>query len=199
MAAPMKTIFTYCKLSTCYKVIGGIGSVKHYKSYNNPNKDRTASQQHRNDPARIEETPGPWKNYTHFDAWKQRPRSKDKFDPEKVTKMLEEMSLKTDTDLPVNMPDPFQDPPKRCILCQHNIELSYKNPQLLSQFVSPYTGRLYGRHITGLCLHMQQKVAREVRTARRFGFMPTSYKSPKFLTDPQLFNPFQRKSYIPGQ
>ncbi|XP_065260754.1 small ribosomal subunit protein bS18m isoform X3 [Emys orbicularis] len=49
-------------------------------------------------------------------------------------------------DLPIEMENPYKDPPKRCVLCGINVD--YKNVQLLSQFVSPYTGRIYGRHIT---------------------------------------------------
>ncbi|XP_043369853.1 28S ribosomal protein S18c, mitochondrial isoform X2 [Dermochelys coriacea] len=67
-------------------------------------------------------------------------------------------------DLPVQMENPYKDPPKRCVLCGINVD--YKNVQLLSQFVSPYTGRIYGRHITG--------------------FMPVVYKDPTFLNDPKI-------------
>ncbi|KAH3706801.1 hypothetical protein DPMN_066191 [Dreissena polymorpha] len=58
--------------------------------------------------------------------------------------------------MPVDMTDPLQKPSRTCLLCQHNEKLDYKNTQLLSQFISPYTGRMYGRHVTGLCLHMQR-------------------------------------------
>ena len=44
-----------------------------------------------------------------------------------------------------------------------------QNTQMLSQFVSPYTGRMYGRQVTGLCLHMQRRVAREIRIAKYMG------------------------------
>ncbi|XP_073196653.1 small ribosomal subunit protein bS18m isoform X2 [Lepidochelys kempii] len=65
---------------------------------------------------------------------------------------------------PIQMENPYKDPPKRCVLCGINVD--YKNVQLLSQFVSPYTGRIYGRHITG--------------------FMPVVYKDPTFLNDPKI-------------
>ncbi|KAH3706831.1 28S ribosomal protein S18c, mitochondrial-like [Dreissena polymorpha] len=68
------------------------------------------------------------------------------------------------------------------------------NTQLLSQFISPYTGRMYGRHVTGLCLHMQRRVAREVRIAKLIGYLPFMNKPVKYLEDPMLFNPFSRKT-----
>ena len=46
-----------------------------------------------------------------------------------------------------------------CILCPRRYEEklvpNYKNPKLLSQFISPHTGRVYQSHITGLCAYMQ--------------------------------------------
>ena len=49
--------------------------------------------------------------------------------------------------------------PKMCVLCprqyQESIVPDYKNPKLLSQFVSPHTGNVYQSHITGLCKYMQ--------------------------------------------
>ena len=46
-----------------------------------------------------------------------------------------------------------------CVLCprqyQESIVPDYKNPKLLSQFVSPHTGNVYQSHITGLCKYMQ--------------------------------------------
>ena len=46
-----------------------------------------------------------------------------------------------------------------CVLCprqfKENIMPNYKNPKLLSQFVSPHTGHVYQAHITGLCSYMQ--------------------------------------------
>ncbi|KAH3705372.1 hypothetical protein DPMN_080442 [Dreissena polymorpha] len=80
----------------------------------------------------------------------------------------------------------------------NKIKLDYKNTQLLSQFISPYTGRMYGRHVTGLCLHMQRRVAREARIANLMGFLPFMNKRVKYLEilleDPMLSNPFSRKT-----
>ncbi|XP_074643262.1 small ribosomal subunit protein bS18m-like [Tubulanus polymorphus] len=90
-----------------------------------------------------------------------------------------------------NYLDPYAKCHKTCILCEHNIEPEYKNTQLLSQFVSPYTGRIYGRHVTGLCLPMQRRVSHLINRARRFGLMPFLMKETDYLKDPKLFNPFK--------
>ena len=61
----------------------------------------------------------------------------------------------------------------RCVLCPKNFSVpirpSWKNPKLLSQFVSPHTGLVYKKHITGLCEFMQCEVEREVKRAQQFG------------------------------
>ncbi|POI25110.1 hypothetical protein CIB84_011139, partial [Bambusicola thoracicus] len=70
---------------------------------------------------------------------------------------LQHQQTAAESDMPIEMENPYKEPPKRCILCGINVD--YKNVQvsalkmyvhvkLLSQFVSPYTGRIYGRHIT---------------------------------------------------
>lgn len=86
--------------------------------------------------------------------------------------------------MPQNMENPFKDPPKRCILC--GVLVDYKNTQLLSQFVSPHTGRIYGRHMTGLCGLKQKAVAKAIKRAIIMGFMPATYKNPEYLKDPKI-------------
>lgn len=99
-----------------------------------------------------------------------------------------------DDDMPVSdLANPYEKPPKKCLLCEHDVPLDYKNTRLLSQFVSPHTGRIYGRQITGLCLFMQRRVARLVKRSRYFGLMPYELKDPRYLRDPKLFDPFRRK------
>ncbi|KAL8616620.1 hypothetical protein ACOMHN_036652 [Nucella lapillus] len=90
-----------------------------------------------------------------------------------------------------SMPDPFQKEHKRCILCQYDLEVNYKNVRLLSQFVSPYTGRIYGRAVTGLCIPMQKEVARAIKQSRSAGYMPYMFKKSEYLKDPRLFDPFK--------
>ncbi|CAH1784445.1 unnamed protein product [Owenia fusiformis] len=99
-----------------------------------------------------------------------------------------------DSDMPVrNMANPYAKPHRKCILCEHTVQLDYKNTQLLSQFLSSYTGNLYGRHITGLCIPMQRRVSSLVNRARFFGLMPYVHKDVDFLEDPTLYNPFRPK------
>ncbi|KAG8593501.1 hypothetical protein GDO81_000855, partial [Engystomops pustulosus] len=85
---------------------------------------------------------------------------------------------------PQQMENPFKEPPKRCILC--GIQVDYKNTQLLSQFVSPHTGRIYGRHITGLCGTKQKAISKAIKRATIMGFMPVTYKDPAYLKDPKI-------------
>lgn len=92
-------------------------------------------------------------------------------------------------DYPVKMKNPFEKEKVKCVLCKYNIKPSYKNYQLLSQFQSPYTGRIYGRHITGLCKRMQEEVEKEIKKAQSMGFMGCMTKNPEFLKDPKLFDP----------
>ncbi|KAF0031835.1 28S ribosomal protein S18c, mitochondrial [Scophthalmus maximus] len=84
----------------------------------------------------------------------------------------------------VKMENPFKEPPKGCVLC--SVQVDYKNVQLLSQFISPYTGRIYGRHITGLCGRKQKEVAKAVKKAHSMGFMSVTHKHPQLMTDPNI-------------
>lgn len=96
----------------------------------------------------------------------------------------------TDSDAPVfDMDNPFHQEKRECILCKLKITPDYKNIRLLSQFQSPYTGRVYGRHITGLCEHKQMQVEAEILKAQSAGFMPVYLKEVSFIRDPKLFDP----------
>lgn len=95
----------------------------------------------------------------------------------------------TSEDEPVEMENPFKKETRKCILCSLNITPDYKNYRLLSQFQSPYTGRIYGRHITGLCKGKQELVEKEIKKAQNCAFMPYVYKDKAFLKDPKLFDP----------
>ncbi|KAJ8715803.1 hypothetical protein PYW07_010285 [Mythimna separata] len=92
-------------------------------------------------------------------------------------------------DTPVEMENPYKKERRQCILCKLNIKPDYKNYRLLSQFQSPYTGRIYGRHITGLCKNKQALVENEIRKAQNCAYMPYYYKDKVFLKDPKLFDP----------
>ncbi|KAH8381535.1 hypothetical protein KR093_007465, partial [Drosophila rubida] len=95
----------------------------------------------------------------------------------------------TNADEPIEMANPFEKDPQQCILCKHNITPNYKNVKLLSQFQSPYTGRIYGRHITGLCKQKQQDVEQAIQRAQHCLLMPGYHKDVEFLHDPKLFDP----------
>uniref|UniRef100_A0AAQ4QFS0 Mitochondrial ribosomal protein S18C n=1 Tax=Gasterosteus aculeatus aculeatus TaxID=481459 RepID=A0AAQ4QFS0_GASAC len=73
---------------------------------------------------------------------------------------------KDDTKL-LKMENPYKEPQTGCLLC--NVTVDFKNTQLLSQFVSPHTGRTYGRHITGLCGRKQKEVSKAIKKAHSMG------------------------------
>ncbi|XP_029036735.1 28S ribosomal protein S18c, mitochondrial isoform X2 [Osmia bicornis bicornis] len=101
----------------------------------------------------------------------------------------EEPTESLDPDLPTLSESPYKKEKTLCILCKHNIEPDYKNVRLLSQFQSRHTGRIYGKHITGLCEHKQKRVEQEMIKAQHAGLMGYMTKDVKFVDDPKLFNP----------
>ncbi|XP_067006485.1 small ribosomal subunit protein bS18m [Anabrus simplex] len=103
-----------------------------------------------------------------------------------------EVSLEDAGDKPLmDMENPFRREKMQCILCRHKVKVDYKNVKLLSQFVSPYTGRIYGRHITRLCSTQQKKVEQEIIKSQNAGLMAWYLKGVEFVHDPQLFSPEQ--------
>ncbi|XP_008324432.1 small ribosomal subunit protein bS18m isoform X1 [Cynoglossus semilaevis] len=84
------------------------------------------------------------------------------------------------------MTNPYQEPEKGCVLCK--VEVDFKNIQLLSQFISPYTGRIYGRHITGLCGRKQKEISKAIKKAQKLGFMSVTHKHPQLMRDPNICN-----------
>lgn len=67
------------------------------------------------------------------------------------------------------MINPYEKEKQRCILCKHQITPDYKNVRLLSQFVSRFTGRIYGRHVTGLCKNQQTRLEIEIHKSIKAG------------------------------
>lgn len=90
---------------------------------------------------------------------------------------------------PISIPNPFDEEKIKCLLCRNEITPDYKNVKLLSQFQSPYTGRIYGRHITGLCKNKQAEVEREIAKSQSAGYMPAYHKFTEFLKDPKICDP----------
>jgi small subunit ribosomal protein S18 len=89
-------------------------------------------------------------------------------------------------DLPIPMEKPYKEPLKKCVLCEKHVD--YKNVQLLSQFISPFTGCIYRRHITGLCGKKQREITKATKRTQKMGFMPVTYKDPAYLKDPRVCN-----------
>ncbi|XP_061439122.1 small ribosomal subunit protein bS18m isoform X2 [Rhineura floridana] len=94
--------------------------------------------------------------------------------------------LSSEADMPVPMDNPYEEPPKKCILC--GVTIDYKNVQLLSQFISPYTGHIFGKHITGLCDKKQFELSKAIKRSQQTGFMSVTLKDPTFLSDPKVCN-----------
>lgn len=92
-------------------------------------------------------------------------------------------------DEPISIQNPYKKEQRKCILCRMNIDPDYKNVRLLSQFQSAFTGRIYGRHITGLCKKKQNVVERAIVKSQVAGFMPTYHKVIDYVNDPRLYDP----------
>lgn len=98
-------------------------------------------------------------------------------------------NAKVDPNEPIQIENPFKREQKKCILCELNIIPDYKNVRLLSQFQSRFTGKIYGRHITGLCKNKHDQIEREMLKSQTLSMMPGYHKFPEFYDDPKLFDP----------
>ncbi|XP_060068302.1 uncharacterized protein LOC132548449 [Ylistrum balloti] len=144
--------------------------------------------------ARYERRNGPVLPYNLSNRRHYRRRTV--FSARDVENLLTQLEHKQpfDNDSPVKMKvDPFEPEQRKCILCKANVPVDYKNVRLLSQFVSPYTGRIFGRHQTGLCVHMQKIVSTSIIRAQHAGFMPRMHKERAFIHDPKLYDIFARQ------
>ncbi|VDK58480.1 unnamed protein product [Cylicostephanus goldi] len=104
----------------------------------------------------------------------------------------QQASGSSDPDAPVEIEsNPYKKEDRKCLLCRTGIELDYKNARLLQQFVSTFSGRVYDRHITGLCDHQQKKLVETIALSRKAGYMPIFVKDPKYTRDPKLFDPLR--------
>ncbi|KAM5272446.1 small ribosomal subunit protein bS18m isoform 2-T2 [Ctenodactylus gundi] len=72
--------------------------------------------------------------------------------------------------------------------CSQYEQVTSNEDLLLSQFISPFTGCIYGRHITGLCGKKQKEISKAIKRAQVMGFMPVMYKDPAYLKDPKVCN-----------
>lgn len=54
---------------------------------------------------------------------------------------------------------------KKCIFCKKDLDIDYKNIDLLSRYVS-FKGKIVSRRISGNCAKHQRKLSREIKRAR---------------------------------
>lgn len=60
---------------------------------------------------------------------------------------------------------------KFCRFCaDKDSPLSYKNPEVLKEFVTE-RGKIIARRITGVCAHHQRELTREIKRARQMALM----------------------------
>ncbi len=60
---------------------------------------------------------------------------------------------------------------KRCIFCRQNLDIDYKEVELLSRFLSS-KGKIVSRRVSGNCAKHQRKLAREIKRARFLSLLP---------------------------
>ncbi|HDN86445.1 MAG: 30S ribosomal protein S18 [Candidatus Omnitrophota bacterium] len=60
---------------------------------------------------------------------------------------------------------------KSCIFCKKNLEIDYKNVELLSRYLSS-KGKIVSRRFSGNCAKHQRKIAREIKRARFLSLLP---------------------------
>ncbi len=79
----------------------------------------------------------------------------------------------------------FTQPKKKQISIPSDREISFKDVQLLKQFISQ-RGKILGRKYTGLDRKTQAKIAREIKRARNFALLPEPDMKPKFQDLPKF-------------
>ncbi len=60
---------------------------------------------------------------------------------------------------------------KNCAFCKNNLEIDYKNIELLTRYVSS-RGKILSRRISGNCAKHQRKITREIKRARFLNLIP---------------------------
>jgi small subunit ribosomal protein S18 len=60
---------------------------------------------------------------------------------------------------------------KSCIFCKKELDIDYKNLELLSRYVSG-KGKIISRRISGNCAKHQRKLTREIKRARYLSLLP---------------------------
>jgi len=60
---------------------------------------------------------------------------------------------------------------KDCAFCKNNLDIDYKNIELLTRYVSS-RGKILSRRISGNCAKHQRKVSQEIKRARFLNLLP---------------------------
>jgi small subunit ribosomal protein S18 len=82
--------------------------------------------------------------------------------------------------------NPYKKPLKKCILCEKRVD--DKSVWLWFQFTSPFTGCIYGRHITGLCGKKTERNSRGDEESSIIMIYAITYKDPEYLKDSKVSN-----------
>ena len=64
---------------------------------------------------------------------------------------------------------------KDCVFCKNDLEIGYKNIELLARYIS-FRGKIISRRISGNCAKHQRKIAREIKRARFLNLIPYTGK-----------------------
>ena len=60
---------------------------------------------------------------------------------------------------------------KDCVFCKNEVEIDYKNLELITRYISS-RGKILSRRISGNCAKHQRKVSREIKRARFLNLVP---------------------------
>jgi len=62
-------------------------------------------------------------------------------------------------------------PVRECAFCKNDLEMDYKNIELLSRYISS-RGKILSRRLNGNCAKHQRKIAKEIKIARFLNLVP---------------------------
>ena len=60
--------------------------------------------------------------------------------------------------------------PLTCWVCEQEVDVDYKDVQLMNSFLSP-RGRILGKKVTGVCAKHQRKLSTAVKRARQMALI----------------------------
>ncbi len=60
---------------------------------------------------------------------------------------------------------------KNCVFCKNDLDIDYKNIELLGRYISS-RGKILSRRISGNCAKHQRKIAKEIKRARYLNLLP---------------------------